>query len=356
MKKGVSLVSLVIVVIVMIIIVGIVVVSGTDAIRLGNINMFATEILNIQTAVDEYSFEYTQSGEKQYPKGNTIVTLDISTMAQSGKDQFDGETITDNKIELYIIDMSKIGITELQYGNNKTDNDIYVVSTVTGKVYYLEGVEYDGVVYYTLNEDLYNIANIRPSNNITSNDIKKQEVIFTPTTKEYTNEPVEVQIKLPKEATINSVTATESKVVSDLNNPEIQGINKIITVNSTGEDRIGNYTITINYTYGGVDKEVTYAVTNFDNTSPTLDATSTIEGDLRTIKITATDDESGIKEVKYEEVSIEERVADDYFKNSGKQVINGTIIVNNTKTCTIYVVDNAGNSKVIQVPETTTEQ
>ena len=56
MKKGISLVSLTIAVIILTIIASVAVFSGLESIQTTEINMFAIEITNIQTAVDDYRY------------------------------------------------------------------------------------------------------------------------------------------------------------------------------------------------------------------------------------------------------------------------------------------------------------
>ena len=72
--------------------------------------------------------------------------------------QFSGETITNNVIELYEIDLNEIGIENTEYGNNTEGTDKYVVSQETGRVYYLKGVKFGSNKYYTLTEDLMKIV------------------------------------------------------------------------------------------------------------------------------------------------------------------------------------------------------
>ena len=57
------------------------------------------------------------------------------------------------------IDLSKIGIKKTFSGYEKEgENDIYIYSENTGIVYYLLGVEYDGNVYFSINNDVTNIV------------------------------------------------------------------------------------------------------------------------------------------------------------------------------------------------------
>ena len=55
--------------------------------------------------------------------------------------------------------MKRAGIKKTFTGYEKQgENDIYVYSESTGTVYYLLGVEYDGRVYFSVNNNVTNIV------------------------------------------------------------------------------------------------------------------------------------------------------------------------------------------------------
>lgn len=83
MKKGISILSLTVAIIVMLILTGIVTISMTNTLNYTNINTFALELINIQTAVDDY---YYKNGE--YPTGNAI-TVSTSKIEAASMEQFD---------------------------------------------------------------------------------------------------------------------------------------------------------------------------------------------------------------------------------------------------------------------------
>ncbi len=337
MKKGISLVSLTVVIIVMVILAGIVVVTGLGSVESANINQFALEILNIQTAVDEYHYKYNK-----YPVKENI-TVNTSDINSNSLNQFSSETIADNQIALKTLDLSLIGMNELEYGNNNEDNDIYVVSETTGKVYYLAGLEYEGIVYYTLTDDLYELSDITTNMRVNATDIKKYDAIFTVSNTNYTNEPITVDVKIPEAATFNSVTATNSKSVSE--SSLIDGYN-VIKINQTSENKNGNYVVEVSYTYNEIQRTVTYAVTTFDNTVPTVQIYQEYSAVTNEITVNASDVESGIKQIKYELSDIENA---EHFKYYGKIVEGNKIVISNYNKCTVYVQDNAGNYSVVKI-------
>lgn len=335
MKKGVSLVSLVVIIIIMGILAGIVVISGLESTQTINIQTFASEFLSVQNAADEYY--------KRYEKHPVVteVLLNTSEVDAGDLNQFENENIVDGNISLKIIDISLLGIKDLEYGRFEQTKDVYVLSENTGKVYYLQGAEYENKVYYTLTDELYELLNIRPSDLITSNEIKKLDVIFAPSEVNYTNIPITVKVKLPQKAELKSITIPEGKSVSE---ERVKGAYKIFLVNETTEDRNGNYTIEVIYTYNGIDKTVEYQVNNFDNTPPEISINETKDGKIRIIKVNQQDTGSGIKALKYAETDIEDA---SYFANYGKPINGSELRLDFDLDYTIYAEDNAGNYKKI---------
>ena len=329
MKKGVSLVSLIIVIIVMVILAGIVVVTGLDSNENIIIDTFVLELLDVQNGVDEYYYRYGK-----YPSGNEYV-LDYTKL--ESLNQFIEEDIVDDVINFKIVDLSLIGIKSTEFGSGK-GKDIYVLSEKTGIVYYLEGIVYENKTYYTLTDELYDLANANNSDLVSTQDIKVYNVIFSPSTTEYTNKPVTVKIKIPKIAVINSITTTNNKSVGT---ETVEGLYKQIQINETSEDKTGNYKITVNYTYRGTPKISEYEVTNYDANLPTVTYTETVNGDLKTVNVTINSNNSKIKTIKYER-EIVSNIS--YFKNYGKKITNNKFVIDKDSYFTIYVETESGTN------------
>lgn len=341
MKKGISIVTLVITIIIMAILAGVVVSLGSNTAEDVEINTFAVEILNIQTSVDEYYYR-----NNIYPTGETA-TINLSNIKTNSLSQFQYETAVSNVITLKKVNLTLLGIKDNEYGNNKVAMDTYAVSETTGKVYYLLGVEYVDKVYYTLTDEIYKVADVTNINTgvVTSeNDIKKYDVIFSLNTIKPTNQPVIVNVKVPVPATLNSVTATESKSVSAATT--VNGY-KVITVNQTSAEKNGNYDISVTYTYNGVQKVASYSVNNFDNTKPTISYTEEASGTARVITLSITEEGSGINIMKYELSQISDET---YFNNYGKRLNGNSLVLEAGEVCTIYVKDNAGNTNMLVIP------
>ena len=331
MKKGISIVSLVIVIIVMTMLATVVSYSGAEYFKIAEINSFTMELVNVQNAVDEYEQKYGK-----YP-GTENYVFDTTNIKGSAIEQFATETVTDNKITFKKIDMSLINMLNLEYGNEKETDDVYVVSETTGKVYYLLGIEYDKVYYYTLTDMLYTLAEITPNYKVSENDVKVYDVLFTPSEIEFTNQPVSVEVKLPKDAINITVSTSDSKFVSEATT---LGEYQIIKVNQSGDNKTGNYTIQVDYTYKESTKTSKYAVSNFDNISPVLNASSQIADGVKKITINPTDDISGVEIIKYELSNITDVT---YFENYGKKLNGSILTMSESDVCSIYAKDKAGN-------------
>lgn len=329
MKKAISLVSLVIVIIVMIILASTVIISSSTAVQDTNKTMFANEILNIQTLVDEY---YAKNGS--FPIGNSV-TFNYNELESFGKSQFASESST----QFYEVALQDIGLASVEFANKDSQNDVYVLSNTTGKVYYLEGLEYDSKMYYTVSDELYNDNVLIKSNG--KNEIKRYDVLFSLNEIEKTNNPVIVSVKLPKSAVINSVTTTNNKSVSS---ESVTGDYKIITVNETSEDKTGNYTVTVNYTYKEVTKVAKYTVTNYVSNNFSISTSESINSDIVYVTVSVTSNVANITEMKYETATITDV---EYFKNYGRKVKNNMFQVDKGETYTVYVKDEAGNTKFL---------
>ena len=310
---------------------------------------FASEIKSIQQAVNSY----VTKNEGEYPTVNSIV-VDISKLDPTYQTQFTAnqESVVDGKIILNEIDYQKIGITDLKYGNGKRGtNDIYAVSTQTGKVYYVMGVTISNYSYYTLTSDLSKLLKLN-DNQIDDTD---PVIIFTPNKIEWTNQEIKVSIKIPKIFSLLEIKVNGTEI--SITDPIEEGSYNVYNVSNPG-----NYSIDVTYRKSGDSVENSYAkysVTNFDNVAPTftLSEAKKMEGGNLSSYVDITskvENGSGLKKIKYEYNGIYDSAVSDEDKNSVKSHFenNGinldtkaTVIpiTKGTRKLTVYMEDNAGN-------------
>ena len=348
MKKGISLIVLFIVVLVIIILATTLTVTGINVYNNSRITRFATELAYVKEALDAYR---TQNNG-MYPIKDAVV-LDISQVSSKAKVQFQDENITDNKVTLYEIDFSLLGVNELSYGNKKEGDktDVYVVSMDTSNVYYAKGYKVNNNTYYTLTDELKEAIGY----NINENAINKDGLIFKPSTTEWTNKNVEVEVLVPKVYTSVTITVKKGNQATKTINSGVTKEDYVIySVNGVQ----GNYDIEVKYQKEGSVKEQLYQVTNVDNVAPTLEIVSQSKmvnedkNDKKTvIEIKVTDDLSQIAFTKYEDDNIPENIAKQYFSGNGKTVNDDMLIEveENKSIVTVYVQDKAGNSAYKQV-------
>lgn len=310
---------------------------------------FASEIKSIQQAVNSY----VTKNEGEYPTVNSIV-VDISKLDPTYQTQFTAnqESVVDGKIILNEIDYQKIGITDLKYGNGKRGtNDIYAVSTQTGKVYYVMGVTISNYSYYTLTSDLSKLLKLN-DNQIDDTD---PVIIFTPNKIEWTNQEIKVSIKIPKIFSLLEIKVNGTEI--SITDPIEEGSYNVYNVSNPG-----NYSIDVTYRKSEDSTENSYAkysVTNFDNVAPTftLSEAKKMEGGNLSSYVNITskvENGSGLKKIKYEYNGIYDSAVSDVDKNSVKPHFenNGinldtkaTVIpiTKGTRKLTVYMEDNAGN-------------
>ena len=143
MKKGVSMIVLIITIIVMIILTGVIVITSSSTIVGTEKYKLQIDIAQIETLMNTYKIR--KNGNISFDK----VIFDTSILSEQEITQFEGETIVDNNIELYVVDLLEIDAEQSNYGNLKLGpKDRYLYSITTGKVYYEQGLKIDDITYY----------------------------------------------------------------------------------------------------------------------------------------------------------------------------------------------------------------
>lgn len=335
-KNGMTIISLMSAVTIILILLATVTVSGIDTAHNAKKIAFGSEIKMIQGAVDSY---YTKNNAI-FPVKDNAYNLDISSASSKNIKIFqDNEGEGKTSFIVYEIDCNLININNLIYGNKKEENDMYVLSRNSGKVYYLKGIKIGNETYYTVTDDIENLL----SYNNEKNTVNSPVIKFEPSTTDWTNDDITLKITIPSTCTLNSVKFEGEE--KTLTNSEIE-----IEKNGT---LIVKYTESINQTE---IKEAKYIVSNIDKVAPKLDIDTdelveiSSEQDLGYIKIKEKSDElSGIKNLKYEYGDVTD-IATTYFKTSGKDIKEDIIFFRElTEPITIYVEDNAGNVLVKKI-------
>lgn len=143
MKKGISLVMLAFTIIILAILAGVMIIRADYSFVDSDIAMLQVDIAQIESLMSIYKIR--NNGNIDFP------TVQFSTSGLSGQElvQFSGENIVNNQIQLYVVNIGAIDGETSNFGNLKFGSkDRYLYSINTGKVYYEQGIEVDGITYY----------------------------------------------------------------------------------------------------------------------------------------------------------------------------------------------------------------
>lgn len=143
-KRGITLIMLVVTIFTLVILVTVTILNGSNsydrAIKAG----LEVEINQIELLVNNYIARNSINDFE-------VVEIDLTSYSDKEKAQFLSETITDNKVQLYVVDLLAIDAHEVTYGLGQTDpKDRYLYSKETKKVYYDLGIQVDGEVYHRI--------------------------------------------------------------------------------------------------------------------------------------------------------------------------------------------------------------
>ena len=351
MKKGVSMIVLVLTVVVMTILI------TTTTISVINVNektekiRFGDELMLVQEWVSLYKVE-----NGKYPIRENMIDIEV---ANNDLSQFSGETVNSGVVSLNEVNLDLFGNIEVKYGTGSANpKDKYVVSTKTGRVYYADGLKVGDMRYYTLTEDLKELIGYNDSN---VKGMTKDGIIFTPSTTEWTNEGVSVQISIPLEYTIVSVKQKYGTTNTNITNKQVKDQYNIYTTATTK----ANFEVIVEYKKDDSQEQQiqVFNIANYDSQGPQIkvraqqNLNSNAEGSESKsyIKIEElTDNISGVKETKYEYGRISDP---SYFKDKGIIVNNNVVMIEKEyDAISICSFDNAGNVTLIQVTVQIPEQ
>lgn len=350
MKKGISFTILAITVLIMVILLTSITIAGSSTVNNSKKLSFATEISTIQMAVESY-----KQKNNSYPTKDSVV-IDIGDLNDYSRSQFtnNGEDIQLNRIVLNEIDYEKLSMTSLRYGNlEEGENDLYVVSPKTGKVYYAKGMKIGTKLYFSLTDELNKTLSGSTSTKVSNTTT----VIFAPTKIDWTKDDVSVDVKVPLSCTLYNISI-DGEIISNYATKQETGYN-VYTLSKQG-----NYSILVRYTQNEGDDEIfnaVYNVNNVDNIVPYLQIDqnivplktkyeSNIVGYFKILN--KSDSLSGVKKIKYEKNSVyatnisdeQKNKVKEHFENNGNDVLNNVIpIEKGAKQVTVYLEDNAGN-------------
>lgn len=339
MKNGIAMVTLVVIIAVMLTLVSVITYTGINTANTSKKMAFASEIKMVQECIDSYR----TNNEGNFPTSD-FVTIDLSNASIDVKKQFtdNGEEIIENKVYLSKIDYTKLELNSLNRGLGQTSDDIYVLSTKSGIVYYAKGLKIGNITYYTLTYELKNLL----SYNQKSNEVSiSNPIVFKVSTTDWINSgKVECSVKVPNNYSSKEPTFNGNIILDVQTSSEGEYITHKFNIDNNG-------IIEIKYNDGKEDKTASYTINNFDKDIPTVSISkiSNSNPDKKSYKIDANDKTSGVKVIKYDIGNIaNDNISNVYFYSNGIQVKDNIIqLDNDVSYITVYVEDKAGNSQVV---------
>ena len=175
----------------------------------------------------------------------TSEVIDISDVSNTVKDKF-YEEFSNNNSSLSVIDLSKLNIKSLKYGLGNTVQDKYLISSVTGKVYYLKGVKVGNDTYYSIDNELNGL--ISGNSNVEKNS--SEGIVFKEIKED---DDLVVNVYVPKTYLRSSVTF-EGKTINVSNVTDNYYTYKVVSKE--------NGTIIVNYRDDVKEKTAKYIVYN----------------------------------------------------------------------------------------------
>lgn len=339
MKNGIAMVTLVVTIAVMLTLVSVITYTGINTANTSKKMAFASEIKMVQECIDSYR----TNNEGNFPTSD-FVTIDLSNASIDVKKQFtdNGEEIIENKVYLSKIDYTKLELNSLNRGLGQTSDDIYVLSTKSGIVYYAKGLKIGNITYYTLTYELKNLL----SYNQKSNEVSiSNPIVFKVSTTDWINSgKVECSVKVPNNYSSKEPTFNGNIILDVQTSSEGEYITHKFNIDNNG-------IIEIKYNDGKEDKTASYTINNFDKDIPTVSISkiSNSNPDKKSYKIDANDKTSGVKVIKYDIGNIaNDNISNAYFYSNGIQVKDNIIqLDNDVSYITLYVEDKAGNSQAV---------
>lgn len=396
-KYGITMMTLVITIIVSLIMVSVVTVTVSNSIADATLTAFAEDLNTIQDQVNIYylqndSFPTGDSEENQLPLTRQEI-LDRSGDSEKLQEEFNLNN-EDNSNEFFEIDLSKLNVEKTVRGTRKNDDnsDVYVVSSKTMTVYYLKGIEVKNTRYFSLSSKIIKYVKMTTENQEDTSGFSYKTVgtiTAKIANKSWTNKlGITLNAYIESEESLYlSLAGGQEKYINTNTGNNIIIYNTVDDVKAKVTDVTDNDIIEFNKKTGNekyieiikknsngetIDS-LKIDLSNVDNIFPSNSQITLKENqDENVLTFNVTDNESGIKQVRYEYLKrynssgIEEdyyagveELAVSYIKQKGKKAIISDSENSSTKNVeikvpkeiskiAILVIDNSGNCLLVK--------
>ena len=152
-NKGISLMVLVISIVVLLILVGATIYRSDSSRAIAQKTVLMTDLNTIENSAKTYYIENGSFPTSEALTKDYYVLEDITALNDDVNLSNDIYYFNDTSSKFYIIDLSKIEVKNIDFGlkyNTYGDVDVFVISDLNKKVYYLKGKKIEGNKYYAL--------------------------------------------------------------------------------------------------------------------------------------------------------------------------------------------------------------
>ena len=389
-KKGISLVVLMITIVVMVILATTAVLTITTSADSSVLSVFVNNVLQLEESV---TAKYILDGQIPYDENTTPLTKDelLLVVLSEYKDVLTQELVNNGESDsslYYILDVVELGFDKFDTGTKKKgEDDIYVISSSTLKVYYLYGIEYEKKIYFSVNSEMINMGDLSNNNIVSKQDSSETKVVIYNGVKisrnnaKYTNDlGITIESSISGEESIKigfhgieskDFILNEGEVNISFSSLENLNSQNILSTNFTDDELAIFYSLKNEnrvlyvYKYDGENIVGTYTidVSNFDNVAPTIQVGNiTVKDEFSILSASAIDSTnslavSGLSEIRYEYLTKKDgtsyysniNIDEEYMKNKSKKVSLsntqdfGLKIPSQVGSLEIYAIDKAGN-------------
>ena len=148
-KQGVTIIALSVAVAIIAILTAAIIVNIDDIIPSARKSKIAEEIELIEDKVKEYYLTY---GNYPVLNNTTYTKAEVIALNTTGKSSLLTDEIVKNGDEnsiFFLIDLEKLRLNTLLFGNGNTTDDIYTAADLTGNIYYPKGIVADNITIFS---------------------------------------------------------------------------------------------------------------------------------------------------------------------------------------------------------------
>ena len=365
-KYGITMIALIITIMVALILISAGIVTVSNSISDATLTAFAEDLNTVQDQINLYylqnnSFPTNSVDEEALSQGQ-VKNLVTDQETFVNELELNGELNEDDNLgAFYKIDLSKINIENTVRGTQKEgdESDIYVVSAITMKVYYIKGLVMGKEIYYSLTpkiikyvktvenvnqENVY--ADYQTSGSLSVKKIKKtwsnkmgitlnayldpgENLYINVGDTDYkfsTNTGTNIFVFNDSNELLKSVDANDKESLVETLNTQIDTNHYIEFIKKNGNNVIDTLKVDLS---------------NYDLKAPSsLNNYTFTEGEQENIvKFSVNDDRSGIKEIRYDYIKRynEDGIVENYYK--GVDELEGAFLKARGKK--VSAVDNS---------------